>query len=247
MELLKCSLVSRTPMSETFLGQLPGRRCTNLLSPENGPPIKEKGDLSMFMDRMYIRKKRTKICLKLIINTGNNEVLYAEAEEDFVDLLCSFLTFPLGYLFENFPSLSYKGCTDNLYKSIEDLHYKYFESTEMQRFLLRPQLAPGLACSNQLTRITEAVNTSRFSQIRSDLSLMSKLEEPITSKGFIKGPIKFMVMDDLTVMPLSTMSGLSLINAAQIPLVNITEQEASMGEDEVKPDAIFRKLYQPHK
>ncbi|MCH90559.1 DUF674 family protein, partial [Trifolium medium] len=34
--------------------------------------------------------------LKLLINKESNKVLFAEAGKDFVDILCSFLTMPLG-------------------------------------------------------------------------------------------------------------------------------------------------------
>ncbi|MCI36634.1 DUF674 family protein [Trifolium medium] len=36
------------------------------------------------------------VFLKLLLNEKRNKVLFAEAGKDFVDILCSFLTIPLG-------------------------------------------------------------------------------------------------------------------------------------------------------
>lgn len=138
LELLKCSLVSRTPMAETFLGQLPVIKLETLFPPGNyDPRSKDQSQLRPPMLRM----EEANIHLKLIVNTVNSKVLYAEAEEDFVDLLCSFLTFPLSYLFKKIPCLSFKGCMNNLYKSIKGLEDKLFESEEMKKTLLNSKLA----------------------------------------------------------------------------------------------------------
>lgn len=38
----------------------------------------------------------SQVSLKLLVNTETNQVLFAEAGKDFVDILCGFLTLPLG-------------------------------------------------------------------------------------------------------------------------------------------------------
>ncbi|KAG5142850.1 hypothetical protein JHK82_018545 [Glycine max] len=61
----------------------------------------------------------------------NKKILFAEAEEEFVDFLFSFLTFPLGrvlHMLEGFSSVS---CIDKLYGSMNEL------SSDRQIFKLR--------------------------------------------------------------------------------------------------------------
>jgi hypothetical protein len=68
--------------------------------------------------------------LKLLINEESNKVVFAEAGKDFVDILCSFLTLPLGTI----AKLSQKdsnmgpvtvGCLNSLYQSVVDLDKGY--------------------------------------------------------------------------------------------------------------------------
>ena len=41
-------------------------------------------------------KKETEICLKLVVDRNKKKVVFAEANSDFVDILFSFLTLPMG-------------------------------------------------------------------------------------------------------------------------------------------------------
>ncbi|KAM7482110.1 hypothetical protein LguiB_006693 [Lonicera macranthoides] len=182
--------------------------------------------------------KEKMISLKLIVSKSKNKALYAEVNEDFLNLLCSFLTVPLGYVFKEFPFLAFRGCVNNLYQSIENIEVKLFESEEVKETLVNPKLAPGLAYNNQLIGIEEAINPSYTTTIRSlpvwsQLSPASKLVDEVKiGEGLVKGPSAFIVMDNLTVKPLSPFSGISLINELQIPLGDIGEREVTMGEDE---------------
>lgn len=59
--------------------------------------------------------------LNVIVRKSNGEILFAQATEDFVDFLLSFLVFPLGgvlHMLEGFTSLE---CLDNIYQSMKDL------------------------------------------------------------------------------------------------------------------------------
>ncbi|THG03340.1 hypothetical protein TEA_011351 [Camellia sinensis var. sinensis] len=181
----------------------------------------------------------TKIDLKLIINKSNNRALYAEVEENFVDVLCSFLAFPIGYVFKEFSSLSFKGCMGNLFKSIQDTNInKFFKSEEMKGIVVNPKVAPGLAGGNKLVGIEEAFNPS-FSTLSSlfttkcfDLNSNSLIKEAKIGGGFMKGPSMFMVTDNLSITPLSPISGISLINRLKVPLSDVEELEVTMGEEE---------------
>ncbi|KAM7478807.1 hypothetical protein LguiA_027020 [Lonicera macranthoides] len=231
LKLLKCSFTSRTPFSETLLGLSSTKTYYKFPHEMYGPRSKDK----LLKVKNTVSKENI-ISFKLIVSKSNNRAIYAEANEDFLNLLCSFLTVPLGYVFKGFPSLQFRGCTNNLYKSIENIEIKLFESKEVKETLVDPKLAPGLAYNKQLLGIEEAINLSPLLAKRTELSLKSRLRGIARllniGEGLVKGPSVFMVMDNLIVTPLSTSSGISLINKLQIPFADIEEQEVTMGEDE---------------
>ncbi|XP_059648244.1 uncharacterized protein LOC132294415 [Cornus florida] len=233
LKLLVCSLTSMSPFSETVLESPVNKTSTFAfrrveLSPRSTTESQRGMDTT--------RSKEARISLKLIINKCNNMALYAEAEKDFVDLICSFLTFPLGYFFHKFPSLSLNGCLGNLYKSIKDLDVdKYLESEEMKATLVDPKLAPGIAHSKQFVLIKEALHPS-WSTVESlyttNWEKSSKSLVDTIGEGFMKEPSMFMVTDNLTITPLSPISGLSLINKLNIPMSEIVEREVTICEEE---------------
>lgn len=96
--LLKCSLRSQTPLSDTFLEQSIEKSASfELLDMKYGlrfmntpPKVKDN------------RKKwNNNIHLNLIYNKVDNTVLYAVVKEDFVNLLFTFLSVPLGYIIQS--------------------------------------------------------------------------------------------------------------------------------------------------
>ncbi|XP_058188609.1 uncharacterized protein LOC131306405 [Rhododendron vialii] len=234
LKLLKCSLASMSPFSDSILeppfsktkpminyGQC-GRRMMNLSQRDADTGNKDE-----------------KINLKLIINRLNNRVLYAEVEENFVHLLCSFLSIPIGYIIKEFPYLSFNGNLGNLRKSVQDLDVnKFFKSSEMKAILLDPKLAPGTSYDKKLIGIEEAVNpsystlSSLFKITYSALSSESPLQEVKIGGELVKGPVMFMVTDSLSIAPLSLISCISLINRLKVPSSDIQELEVNMGEEE---------------
>ncbi|KAI8023658.1 hypothetical protein LOK49_LG03G03182 [Camellia lanceoleosa] len=233
LKLLNCSLASRTPFSNTFMQPPIDKTSVVIHRGEYGPRTdKPQSD-------MNTTTKHSKINLKLIIHKSNKRALYAEVEENFIELLCSLLVLPIGYVFKEFPSLPFKGCMDNIYKSIQDFgDDKFFQSEEMKAILVDPKLAPGLACCNKLIGIEEAINPS-FSTFRSffttrcsELSSKPPPGEAKMSSGFMKGPSMFMVTDNLLIKPISPISGISLMNRLKVPLSDVGELEVTMGKDE---------------
>ncbi|KAE9446837.1 hypothetical protein C3L33_21262, partial [Rhododendron williamsianum] len=228
LKLLKCSLASRTPFSDSILEPPFSKTKPMINYGQYGPRM-----MNLSQRDVDTSNKDEKINLKLIINGSNNRVLYAEVEENFVNLLCSFLSFPIGYIFKEFPYLSFKGCLGNLYKSVQDFDVnKFFKSEEMKAILLDPKLAPGTSYDNKL--IGEAVNLSWLT-LKSlfkieciGLSSESPLREVKIGGGLVKGPSMFMVTDSLSIAPLSPISGISLINRLKVPLSDIQELENSL-------------------
>ncbi|XP_059648241.1 uncharacterized protein LOC132294410 isoform X3 [Cornus florida] len=235
LKLINCSLTSMAPFSETVLESPVSKTSSAIRRVEFSPRSTTESQSGMDTTR----SKEAKIALKLIINECNNKALYAEAEKDFVDLICSFLTFPLGYFLNKLPSLSLKGCLGNLYNSIKDFDVdKYLNSEEMKATLVDPKLAPGIAYSTQLILIKEALHPSwstvesLFGRNSFAWEIISQSRVATIREGFMKGPSMFMVTDNLIITPLSPISGLSLINKSNIPISDIVEREVTIGEEE---------------
>ncbi|KAL5712653.1 hypothetical protein ACHQM5_014801 [Ranunculus cassubicifolius] len=55
---------------------------------------------------------------------------------------------------------------------------------------------------------------------------------PKHNGGFVKGPAIFMVTDDLEVEPFSTISSISFINKLGVPLSDLEERSAHVGEQD---------------
>ncbi|THG00361.1 hypothetical protein TEA_000551 [Camellia sinensis var. sinensis] len=234
LKLLNCSLASRTPFSDTFVEPPISKSNVVIHRGEYGPRSTDQRQSDMDTTTIH-----SKINLKLIIHKSSKRAVYAEVEENFIELLCSLLLLPIGYVFKEFPSLRFKGCMDNIYKSIQRLDDKFFQSEEMKAILVDPKLAQGLACSNKLIAIEEAINpslstlSSLFTTRCSVLSSKSPPKEAKISGGFMKGPSMFMVTDNLLIKPISPISGISLINRLKVPLSDVGELEVTMSEDEV--------------
>lgn len=89
-----------------------------------------------------------KFTLRLIIDEEKNEVVLAEADRDFVDVLFSLLTLPMGTivrLLDNRPK-SVIGCFSNLYKSVADMGIDNFETEACKQILLNPRSVKEVQC-----------------------------------------------------------------------------------------------------
>jgi len=89
--------------------------------------------------------------LKLMVRKSTREFLFAEAQEDFIDFVFSFLTLPLGAVVHMLQGISSLKCIDNLYKSMTELYpRRYLISHELKDKLTKPQCAPHFRVRTQL-------------------------------------------------------------------------------------------------
>ncbi|XP_077225469.1 uncharacterized protein LOC143858654 [Tasmannia lanceolata] len=225
LDLLKCLLVSKTPMSDSFLSK---RETTDAIK------VKQRDIARSQMGRVAGSDKN-KIRVKLLINTSNDKVLYAEAGEDFIDLLFSFLTFPVGSVVKFLGTCSSIGCVDNLYKSVIDLSADGLINYNDAAKLINPKLAPHFLCENNLLQIEEATPRNlTYEGGTILLALNPKSPDGITKSGggFVKGPVTFILTDDLDVKPFSYTRTISFIKKFNLPLGDIQEQVVNVGEEE---------------
>ncbi|XAR68865.1 hypothetical protein NMG60_11000269 [Bertholletia excelsa] len=162
--LLERSLLSKTPLTDVFL--------------TNERKLRVPPEDYQFVPCNISERKATSVeivVVKILVKKSTGKVLYAEAKEDFVDLLFSFLTIPLGSVITCLSRDSSLGCVDNLYKSVESLDDKWFvehsplgDSSKMspqemkQYLLLNPGLTPKFGCSSQPFGLKEKAHRVTF-------------------------------------------------------------------------------------
>ena len=87
--------------------------------------------------------------MRMLIDKGRNRVIFAEAGKDFVDVLLSFFTLPLGTIARlvckesNMKSVKV-GSLRALYGSVENLDGKHFWTKTCEDMLLQPQNSMGI-------------------------------------------------------------------------------------------------------
>ncbi|KAG5533315.1 hypothetical protein RHGRI_027490 [Rhododendron griersonianum] len=86
---------------------------------------------------------KTKVSLKLLIDTNGKRVLYAEAGKDFVDFLFNLLRLPVGAVVEVLKKQTMVGTLGKLYESIENLNETYFQHNTSKQSLLNPKAPIG--------------------------------------------------------------------------------------------------------
>ncbi|KAE9618128.1 hypothetical protein Lalb_Chr03g0042891 [Lupinus albus] len=144
VDLLKISLLSKTPLTDFFLR----REVFNMNLP--------KRDTRVFNDVRSEPCDEGYSSLKVMRRKSSNKILFALAGDDFIDILLSFLTFPLGGV-ENI--LQGKSCLrsiDNLYKSVVVLDpIKDFKSPNLKDKLVNSRIAQQFKLQNQIFLVEE--------------------------------------------------------------------------------------------
>ncbi|XP_059628042.1 uncharacterized protein LOC132270850 isoform X1 [Cornus florida] len=251
LQLLRLSLLTKAPLTQLI----------SLAKGASDPIEIETRNMAKSLGKRSATSDPKKMSLTIFISKSRNKVLYAECREDFVDFLFSFLTFPLGSILKLLGGKSSLGTFDSLYKNINDLTTEnYLKSEELKNVLLSPKLAPFFACENQLLHIEESSSrqyllytcgatdgelfvhpmTSKFDGccFGQELGLLSMVNpksstgETTGGGGFVKGPAKFMVTDDLVVTPLSPISSISFLGKLDVPITDVDQKVVTVGGEE---------------
>ncbi|KAI4348109.1 hypothetical protein L6164_008870 [Bauhinia variegata] len=180
----------------------------------------------------------TKFSIKLLIDTTSERVLFAEAGKDFIDFLFSLLSLPIGTVFSLLTKEDMEGSIGNIYKSIENLNETYIQPNKNKDILLKqsasfsaseisllmpPATGKLFMCSNRCSyRVTDDRTVTCPSCRR---SLNREVEYFGGEGGFVKGVATYMVMDDLVVQPMSTISGIALLEKFKIKDVGSLQEK----------------------
>ncbi|GAV77073.1 LOW QUALITY PROTEIN: DUF674 domain-containing protein, partial [Cephalotus follicularis] len=200
----------------------------------------------------------TNICLKLLIDSKRSRVLFAEASKDFVDFLFNLLSLPVGTVIRLLTKKGMVGCLGNLYDSIEKLTDTYMQPNQEKDVILNPKIPNNDVYVDHLLPTIESSSSKKFYTcinsnvqcllnrraecprcnilMRLPVSYVAPQVVDITSSsegGYVKGVVTYMVMDDLVVNPMSTISSITLLNQFNITEVGVLEEKViNIGMDE---------------
>ncbi|KAI3457332.1 hypothetical protein Pfo_013995 [Paulownia fortunei] len=230
MDLLKGSLVSRTPLTDLVL---------NKRQIDSATPKSEPGIILHEIEKESTSNSKQMI-LKVMVQKSTKKLLFAQAEEDFIDFLFSLLTIPLGGVECLLSSNTSLENIDNLYRSIANINGdKYLKTQDTKTMLLKPKLPHGYISNYQILPLSEESAPvlyyyGNYSRNEEWLSLSPAWDRTAVQyrKGqgnYVKGPIMYMVTDNLTVKPLCMTSSLSILNKLKIPLSDVKELELHIG------------------
>uniref|UniRef100_A0A2P2JET1 Uncharacterized protein LOC103948371 n=1 Tax=Rhizophora mucronata TaxID=61149 RepID=A0A2P2JET1_RHIMU len=195
---------------------------------------------------------KSNMSLKLLIETKGHKVLFAEAGKDFVDFLFSLLRMPIGTVIRLLTKHGMVGCLGHLYQSIEELSDTYIQSSQNKDVVLKPEaplctdvpllLLPSssdespdhkfFGCSSHYHRyVASSPNAvcpgcrSKMDELVTYVSSVAGVQEaPFNEGGFVKGVVTYMVMDNLEVKPMSTISSITLLNKFNVENLGSLEE-----------------------
>ena len=155
------------------------------------------------------------LSLKLLIDNNSNKVVFAEAGKEFVDFLFGYLQVPLGSIMGLLSKhdLVRLGSLSRVYESIENLDPSFLQSKVSKDSFLRPK--PSFSSNTHTPQLLLDFVPPSFSYGQSSLGFgFAQPNAPSTEvkeTGYVRDVVTYMVMDDLTVKPMSTISGVTLL------------------------------------
>ncbi|KAK0592305.1 hypothetical protein LWI29_016953 [Acer saccharum] len=204
----------------------------------------------------------SQVNLKLLIDTKSKKVLFAEAGKDLVDFLFYLLSLPVAIVTKLLKEKGDVGCLTDLYKSLENLNQTYMQPNQNKTSLLNPKsplYANGIPlllsdhqhqvptsrkvyqCQNNYSHLADDPNfrcPHCWNHITNELTLLN-YPAPATDTttteegGFVRGVVTYMVMDNLEVKPMSTISAITLLNEFNVKDVgSLKEKTVVLGVDE---------------
>ncbi|WOG99320.1 hypothetical protein DCAR_0518668 [Daucus carota subsp. sativus] len=233
--LLECSFFSKNALSDFYFG----KKLKSVEVPTIEPSL-----------RTECTGGAKKITFKVYVQKSTNKILLAHCSEDFVNFLLSLLTVPLGKVISLFPGDHESLNIEHIHQSVTKLNVgEYLKSQQLKDMLLYPKLLSQYFCPSHIFPLEEqnslykylkrtstaggrdfysiSLDSTQSYKYLSDISPISKI-----GGGFVRGPTKFMVTDDLVVTPLSSMSCFAYLQELKVPLNDIEEQEIHFGMNE---------------
>ncbi|KAM3307879.1 hypothetical protein P3S67_009623 [Capsicum chacoense] len=191
---------------------------------------------------------KTKLSMKLLIDPQAKKVLFAEVDKDFVDFLFHLLSLPVGAITNLLKEKGMNGCFPNLYQSVESLSDTYIQSKDI---ILRPNCPPVplllfkhlptqkalYKCLSNCRYVTEDYD-SDCPNCKKSMIHTVKIASPVaaSTSGFVKEAVKYMVMDDLVVTPMSAVSSITALKHNVKDVGALQEEVVHFGKDELSAE-----------
>ncbi|XP_073027751.1 uncharacterized protein [Primulina eburnea] len=199
------------------------------------------------------------VSMKLLIDSESKRVLFAEASKETVDFLFYILSLPVATVIRLLRKQGMAGSLENLYASVENLNESYIQPNQTKETLLKPSLPVGISSvplllMNNTTTGTNyytcnqsgRYNSNRVSDVPSTICRKCRRrkntavpyvappgKQESAEGGFVKRLVTYMIMDNLVVNPISTISSITLLNKFNIKdVVNLQEMEVTLGMEE---------------
>ncbi|KAH6780493.1 hypothetical protein C2S52_011730 [Perilla frutescens var. hirtella] len=223
MDLLKGSLLSKTPLTDTILRVGNNTDCV----PE---------DFHLLDVPSSTNSKS--MTVTALIQRSTNKLLYVKAKEDFVDFILGFLTIPLGGVESLLKGKTSLKSIDNLFNTTANLiKDKHLMTKHTKEMLLEPQLPPFYVSKNMIFALSEQITPPIYHCVSItdtnrtvDKGFWMCYKDPKGDEGcYVKQPGMFMVSDNLTVIPLSVCSRDFIHDELKIPSSDVKEMEVQIG------------------
>ncbi|CAL4958251.1 unnamed protein product [Urochloa decumbens] len=193
------------------------------------------------------------LSMKLLIDRKAQRVLFAEASKEVVDFLFSLLVLPVTTAVKLVGKDAMVGCVGNLYASVDKLDATYVQPGAAKDALLSPTvLSPAASSANSsLLRLSAAPPSGQAKSFyrcqsnhcRSYITDVNGKACPAgcgytttvagDAKGFVQGIVTYTVLDNLTVTPMSTISGITLLNTFAVKEIgDLQEKTVQLGYNE---------------
>nr|GMC69295.1 uncharacterized protein LOC109182299 [Ipomoea batatas] len=203
---------------------------------------------------MAAEQQESRLSLKLLIDEKSNRVVAAEAHKEFVEILFSFLTLPMGTIIRVTSSgdtknpLTTIGCLNNLYRAVEKLSNENWQTENCKTMVLRPRNPLGDYCQKLEVNIDDSLSNTKYRcRCCSRMSWYPnvsctrggktdhKITGGVNNEGAFlqKGRTMFIISDDLQIRPacpsvlarLLSNLGLSEMDGIREMLIEVSKEQ----------------------
>ncbi|KAJ8551084.1 hypothetical protein K7X08_000454 [Anisodus acutangulus] len=200
-------------------------------------------------------EQETKVLLKLWVDEKKNKVVAAESKVDFMNILVSLLTLPLGTIVRLIKAEAIAvGCMNNLYGSIENLGEENLYTEFCKTMLLNPRNPYAKYCmklkvdvddsgSEKYYQCSACIYKSYYMNVKCHCGEMTNKEKFLKDSVantchdeyvFLKGGISFLISDDLQFKCASPSSLVQMLSNVGLSDMNqIKEMHVEVGKNEV--------------
>lgn len=233
--MLKSSIYSQTVFTDTLLSKETDQapHITNENEIIVDPKIQHQCDTD--------RDSSQYLNIKIFYDKSKKRIMYAECKHDFVDLLLSFLIYPVGSLFKNLAGTSHLGRSlDNLYSSAIDLDASGLLTGRWsaKKTLLDPSISPFYVSMNTLEHtVPEWFHMGRIPCYRCyscrDNKIITKVLTNDSCNTQFSNDVVYVVDDDLLIYEASAI--LVMKRWCKVDKENVLDMDVAIGKQEVSP------------